>query len=229
MKAMVDATASTSSRSVCPTATRCSTARSSRPLPSTALRAGHEDHAMCLRTVEVVAVDRRRDDGHDLLESGAGLWRRSGSPLSSQLGRRPVGLITPDLIPDEGAEWIRRQRRSTTWNGFFLVAPSSTPKPGSPRRRAGLPRLGLCGVDDGRDRRAELRRRAPHRLSSSAPARSSRRCRLASASGVSNGAQAAEVADLRGRRHRRLRACPPVCSMPTPRPAGATAVRRAGC
>jgi tryptophan synthase alpha chain len=37
------------------------------------------------------------------------------------------GLITPDLIPDEGAEWIAAAERNDL-DHIFLVAPSSTPQ-----------------------------------------------------------------------------------------------------
>jgi len=37
------------------------------------------------------------------------------------------GLITPDLIPDEGAEWIAAASRNEL-DHVFLVAPSSTPQ-----------------------------------------------------------------------------------------------------
>jgi tryptophan synthase alpha chain len=37
------------------------------------------------------------------------------------------GLITPDLIPDEGAEWIAAATRNEL-DRVFLVAPSSTPQ-----------------------------------------------------------------------------------------------------
>ncbi|MEO8517551.1 MAG: tryptophan synthase subunit alpha [Dermatophilaceae bacterium] len=37
-----------------------------------------------------------------------------------------AGLITPDLIPDEGAEWIAAAKRNDL-DRVFLVAPSSTP------------------------------------------------------------------------------------------------------
>jgi len=38
-----------------------------------------------------------------------------------------AGLITPDLIPDEGAEWIAAAERNDL-DRVFLVAPSSTPQ-----------------------------------------------------------------------------------------------------
>jgi tryptophan synthase alpha chain len=38
-----------------------------------------------------------------------------------------AGLITPDLIPDEGAEWIAAAERNDL-DAVFLVAPSSTPE-----------------------------------------------------------------------------------------------------
>ena len=38
-----------------------------------------------------------------------------------------AGLITPDLIPDEGAEWIAAAERNDL-DRVFLVAPSSTPE-----------------------------------------------------------------------------------------------------
>ncbi len=38
-----------------------------------------------------------------------------------------AGLITPDLIPDEGAEWIAAAERNDL-DRIFLVAPSSTPQ-----------------------------------------------------------------------------------------------------
>jgi tryptophan synthase alpha chain len=38
-----------------------------------------------------------------------------------------AGLITPDLIPDEGAEWIAAAERNDL-DHIFLVAPSSTPQ-----------------------------------------------------------------------------------------------------
>jgi tryptophan synthase alpha chain len=38
-----------------------------------------------------------------------------------------AGLITPDLIPDEGAEWIAAAE-SNDLDCVFLVAPSSTPQ-----------------------------------------------------------------------------------------------------
>ena len=103
-----------------------------------------------------------------------------------------AGAITPDLIPDEAGEWIAAAERTR-------------PGPGVPRRavvdrRAAavddrrLPRVRLRRLDHGRDRHARHRRRrgrdagGPHPGGPAGPARS------ASGSGVSNGAQAAEVA-----------------------------------
>ena len=61
-----------------------------------------------------------------------------------------AGLITPDLIPDEAAEWFEASDKYGL-DRVFLVAPSSS-RNGWPDGQ-GQPRLRLCGVDHGRHRR----------------------------------------------------------------------------
>ena len=67
--------------------------------------------------------DRHAHPGDDLLEPGRALRRRA-------VRRRPgpaggAGLITPDLTPDYGAEWIAAADEHDL-DKVFLVAPSST-------------------------------------------------------------------------------------------------------
>ena len=76
-----------------------------------------------------------------------------------------AGLITPDLTPDHGSEWIAAADAHDL-DKVFLVAPSSHRRPHRDDRR-GLPRLRLRHRGHGRHRRA----RPPPATS---PARSSR-------------------------------------------------------
>ena len=76
-----------------------------------------------LRTVEAVAATGVPTAGDDLLEPRRALRRRA-------VRRRPrdaggAGLITPDLTPDSGPEWIAAADAHDL-DKVFLVAPSST-------------------------------------------------------------------------------------------------------
>ena len=68
--------------------------------------------------------DRHADRGDDLLEPRRALRRRRGSPPTSP-SAGGAGLITPDLTPDSGAEWIAAADAHDL-DKIFLVAPSST-------------------------------------------------------------------------------------------------------
>ena len=103
-----------------------------------------------------------------------------------------AGAITPDLIPDEAADWIAAAERADL-DRVFLVAPSSTDA-----RLAlddgRLPRLRLRRLDDGRHRHAGHGRRRRRDAGRPHPGGRARTWRSASASACPNGAQAAEVA-----------------------------------
>ncbi len=72
-----------------------------------------------------------------------------------------AGLITPDITPDAGADWIATSER-TGLDRVFLAAPSSTDARLEDDRR-GQPRLRVRGVDDGHHGGARERRRGgPH-------------------------------------------------------------------
>ena len=77
-----------------------------------------------LRTVEAVAATGTPTRGDDLLEPRRALRRRRGSPPTSR-SAGGAGLITPDLTPDSGAEWIAAADEHDL-DKVFLVAPSST-------------------------------------------------------------------------------------------------------
>ncbi len=86
-----------------------------------------------LRTVEAVAAHRRPHRGDDLLEPGGALRRERSEHQGSGVerfaadlaGAGGAGLITPDLTPDSGAEWIAAADAHDL-DKIFLVAPSST-------------------------------------------------------------------------------------------------------
>ena len=103
-----------------------------------------------LRTVEAVAATGVATVVMTLLEPGAARTACRGSPRT---WRRPAaqGLITPDLMPDEAADWLAASDEHDL-DRIFLVAPSSTRRPDRDDGR-GLPRLGLRRVDDGGDGR----------------------------------------------------------------------------
>ena len=116
-----------------------------------------------------------------------------------------AGLITPDLIPEEAADWIAASDAHGL-DRVFLVAPSSTPErlTGRPRRLTGFvyaaSTMGVTGArDQRRRRRPEPRRAHPggHR-----PAGLRRARRVDRRAGRRAGG-------LRRRRHRRLRAGAP--------------------
>ena len=102
-----------------------------------------------------------------------------------------AGAITPDLIPDEAGEWIAASR-------------AARPRPRVPRRAVvhrrpaalddrGLPRLRLRRLDDGRDRHAGHRQRRRGEAGRPHPG-GPPDLAVCVGLGVSNGAQAAEVA-----------------------------------
>ena len=102
-----------------------------------------------LRAVEAVAEAGAPAAGDDLLEPGRALRRRT---LRRRPGRRRgAGLITPDLIPDEAGEWLDAAEQHDL-DRVFLIAPAPPGPAGG--HRAGLPRVRLRRVDDGRDRHA---------------------------------------------------------------------------
>ena len=112
-----------------------------------------------------------------------------------------AGLITPDLIPDEAAEWIAASDAHGL-DRVFLVAPSSTAE------RLAQRDVAAAAASSTPPRRwaspASGRRSAPRpRRSSPAPA-TAPTCRVCVGLGISNGEQAAEVARVRRRRDRRL-------------------------
>ncbi|WP_036963030.1 tryptophan synthase subunit alpha [Promicromonospora kroppenstedtii] len=100
-----------------------------------------------------------------------------------------AGLITPDLIPDEGADWIEASEKHGL-DRVFLVAPSSTPE--RLRLTAGQSRgfvyaaslMGVTGV------RNEVGSRAEQLVADTRAAGAPNVC---VGLGVSTGAQAAEV------------------------------------
>ena len=105
-----------------------------------------------------------RRDGHagggdDLLEPDRALRRRRGSPGTWPRPAAP-GAITPDLTPDEAAEWIEVSDAHGL-DRIFLVSPSSTDERLAVDRR-GLPRLGLRHLGDGGDRRPGADVQPPH-------------------------------------------------------------------
>ena len=102
-----------------------------------------------------------------------------------------AGLITPDLTPDSGAEWIAAADAHDL-DKIFLVAPSSTDDADRDDHRR-LPRLRLRHRGHGRDRRPRQRPATWPGRSSPAPAPPPT-SRSAVGLGVSNGDQAAEVA-----------------------------------
>ncbi len=63
-----------------------------------------------------------------------------------------LGLITPDLIPDEAGDWVAASEKHDL-DRIFLVAPSSTPGAAGRDHRS-LARVRLRRVDHGCDRRA---------------------------------------------------------------------------
>jgi tryptophan synthase alpha chain len=73
--------------------------------------------------------------GDDLLESGVALGCRRVRSRPGLCGW--LGMITPDLIPDEADEWLAVSERTRS-GPIFLVAPSSTPErlAATVRRRA---------------------------------------------------------------------------------------------
>ncbi len=101
-----------------------------------------------------------------------------------------AGLITPDLIPDEADEWIRAADKHDL-DKVFLVAPSSTPARLASTTRAcrGFVYAGaVMGVTGAREQTSSL---APQLV---ARAREVTDKPICVGLGVSNGAQAAEVA-----------------------------------
>ena len=112
-----------------------------------------------------------------------------------------LGVITPDLVPDEAADWIAASDAHGL-DRIFLVAPSST------EERIGLTaplvaRLPLRDVGHGRDRGARRRVAAPRRRWC-ARVREHTVLPIGVGLGVRSGAQAAEVAGVRRRRDRGL-------------------------
>ena len=152
-----------------------------------------------LRAVEAVAARRRRPGGHDLLEPDRALRRRPVRPRPRR-GRRS-GAITPDLIPDEAADWLAASER-TGLDRVFLVAPSSTDarlRSTTAACRGFVYAASTMGVTGARDHRRRRRRALVARTRAAAPTR-----RSASGWASRTATQAAEVAALRRRGDRRL-------------------------
>ena len=103
-----------------------------------------------------------------------------------------TGMITPDLIPDEAAEWIAASDEHRI-DRTFLVSPSSTDERLAMTVGA-LPRLRLRHRADGRHRRPDAGRRRPRRTWSPGSGTVDPDMPVGVGLGVGNGAQAAEVA-----------------------------------
>ena len=134
--------------------------------------------------------DRDPDPGDDLLEPRRAATASSGSPPTSP-SAGGAGLITPDLTPDVGPDWIAAADAHDL-DKVFLVAPSS-------HRRADrddhgrLPRLRLRHRGHGRHRRPQATTATwPRPLVARTKATTD--LPVGVGLGVSNGDQAAEVA-----------------------------------
>ena len=101
------------------------------------------------------------------------------------------GLITPDLTPDSARGWIAAADAHDL-DKVFLVAPVLDRRADRDDHRR-LPRLRLCHRRDGRDRGPHLDQRPGRPRSSPAPEQATD-LPVGVGLGVSNGAQAAEVA-----------------------------------
>ena len=140
--------------------------------------------------VEAVAGAGTAGRRDDVLEPDRALRAGRASPATWPRRAGP-GAITPDLTPDEAAEWLAVSDAHGL-DRIFLVSPSSTDERLATHGRR-LPRLGVRDLGDGRDRRPgrRPRRRRPTLV---------RRMRAADPEalvgvglGVSNGVQAREV------------------------------------
>ena len=182
-------TASTRSRSACPTPTRSWTARPSRTPCSAALEAGHAHR----RRARAPSRRSPRTGAPTLVMTYWNPIERYGvdrfaSDLAAAGG---IGVITPDLTPEEAGPWIAATDASGI-DRVFLVAPSLDRR-AHRHRRGRLDRLRLRRVDHGRHRRAHQRRRG-RALAGRADEGRTPSLPVAVGVGVSTGAQAAEVA-----------------------------------
>ena len=78
-----------------------------------------------LRAVEAISTAGGNARRHELLESRAALRRRRLARDLAAAGG--LGMITPDLIPDEADAWLAAAEAHDL-DRIFLVAPSSTPE-----------------------------------------------------------------------------------------------------
>ena len=107
---------------------------------------------------------RRSGSADDLLEPGAAVRRRPSSPteLAAAGG---AGLITPDLIPDEGAAWIAASSAPDSTGSSW--PPRRPPTPDCAQAVVGEPRLRLRGLHHGHHRRPQPTSTPRHAPSSS--------------------------------------------------------------
>ena len=103
-----------------------------------------------------------------------------------------LGVITPDLIPDEADEWLAASSRHGL-DRIFLVAPSSTEERIA-ATAAGEQRLPVRHVDDGRHRGPRRRRRGSGPDRRALP--TAHDLPIGVGLGVRSGDQAAEVASF---------------------------------
>ena len=163
-----------------------------------AVRAG-VGMADVLRAVEAVAAAGAVRRRHDLLEPGRALRRAAVRRRPGR--RRGSGAITPDLIPDEAAEWLAAAGRADL-DRVFLVAPSSTDarlRSTTAACRGFVYAASVMGVTGARGHRQRRRRAAgrPHPGGRAGPRR------LRRARGLQRRA-GGRGRRLRRRRHRRL-------------------------
>ena len=112
-----------------------------------------------------------------------------------------LGVITPDLIPDEADEWLAASDGARP--GPDLPGRAVVDRGADRLDRRREQRVPLRDLDDGRHRRPRHRATPPPRRSSPGAARTPP-CRSASGSGVRSGEQAARGRRVRRRGDRRL-------------------------
>ena len=112
-----------------------------------------------------------------------------------------AGLITPDLIPDEGAEWIAAADKNEL-DKVFLVSPSSTDARiamTTANCRGFVYATAVMGVTGARDKPSDLAAPLVARMKAATG------LPVGVGLGISNGDQAAGVGGVRGRGDRRCR------------------------